>query len=305
MTTNERGTVVGLFDSRQNAQQAVRDLRQAGFTENQIGVVAREDATTETSKGTHAAEGAAIGVATGAGVGALWALGIAANVLPGIGPAVSGGIIASLLASAAGGAAVAGVAGALIGLGVPEEEARYYEGEVKAGRTLVTVKADGRAGEAWMIMHKYGATRRDTVATATAGAARAEAGQTIKVHEERLHAAKAPVETGEVRVHKEVTTERKTLDVPVTREEVVIERRPASGTVSASDLRPGEEVRIPVREEHVHVEKTPVVTEEVHVGKRTVTENEQVSGTVRKEQVKVEKHGDVDVRDTSGRKTNR
>jgi len=77
---------------------------------------------------------------------------------------------------------------------------------------------------------------------------------------------------------------------------VVVERRPASGTVSASDLRPGEEVRIPVKEEQVRVEKDVVVKEEVHVGKRKVQEQEQVSGDVRKEQVKVEQKGHVEVR---------
>ena len=120
-------------------------------------------------------------------------------------------------------------------------------------------------------------------------------GQTMKLHEEQLHARKEQVETGEVRVRKEVTTEHKTLDVPVQREEVVIERRPASGQATSGDIRPGEEVRIPVREEQVRVEKTPVVKEEVTVGKRKVQDTEHVGGTVRKEEVKVEQKGDVDV----------
>jgi len=107
------------------------------------------------------------------------------------------------------------------------------------------------------------------------------------------------VETGEVRVRKEVVTDQQTLQVPVTREEVVIERRPASGAASTSDIRPGEEVRIPVREEKVHVEKETVTTGEVSVGKRTVTDTEQVSGTVRHERVKVEKEGDVEVHGTT------
>jgi len=119
----------------------------------------------------------------------------------------------------------------------------------------------------------------------------------MEVREEHLHASKRPVETGEVRVHKEVITEQQTMQVPVTREEVVIERRPVSGNATSSaDLRPGEEIRIPVREEKVDVHKDVVVKEEVSVGKRVVSDTEQVSGTVRKEQVKVEKEGDVEVR---------
>jgi uncharacterized protein (TIGR02271 family) len=127
-----------------------------------------------------------------------------------------------------------------------------------------------------------------------------EGEQTMKVHEEELRAQKRPVKKGEVRVRKEVVTEHKTLDVPVTREEVVIERRPASGRrAAAAELRP-EEIRVPVKEERVRVTKTPVVREEVRVGKRRVHGTERVGGTVRKERVKVEKKGDAPVRDRKG-----
>jgi len=301
MATTQRSTVVGVFHDRNHAQEAVRALRQAGFQEDQIGVVARDNeasATTETTKakGSHAGEGAAIGVAAGAGTGALWALGIAAGLLPAIGPVIAGGLLASILASAAGGAAVAGIVGALIGLGIPEEEAKYYEGEVHSGRTLVTVRADGRYDEAWTILQRHGAYNRSTTPAATATSHRAEGGQTVRVHEEQLHVTKQPVQTGEVHVRKEVHTEQQHLQVPVTREEVVIERHPVSGHASTSEIRAGEEIRIPVKEEKVHVEKEAVVKEEVHVGKRKVQETEPVSGTVRKEEVKVEQEGDVDVR---------
>jgi uncharacterized protein DUF3160/uncharacterized protein DUF2382 len=66
-----------------------------------------------------------------------------------------------------------------------------------------------------------------------------------------------------------------------------------------------EEVRIPVREEKVNVSKDAVVTEEVKVGKRVVQDTEQVTGQVRKEEVKVEQKGDVDVRTRdTGKKSN-
>ena len=101
--------------------------------------------------------------------------------------------------------------------------------------------------------------------------------------EERLHAEKRPVETGEVTVRKEVHTENKTLEVPVQREKVVIERTPVHGRaategVAAGDIREGEQIRVPVREEQVNVSKEPVVTEEVKVGKRVVQDTERVSG---------------------------
>ncbi len=308
----KKRTVVGVFTDPSQAQQAVAELKREGFRDDQIGVVGRDGSGAGTagvkeSGPSKAGEGAAIGAATGAGVGALWALGIVAGVLPAIGPAIAGGILASVLASAAGGAAIAGVAGALIGLGIPEEEARHYEGEVKAGRTLVTVKADGRYDEARVILRRFGgydmqdggASAASTTSTSSGAAGRygREGGQTVRVHEEQLRATKTPVETGEVRVRKEVVTEQKDMQVPVTREEVVVERRPASGRATSADIKPGEEIRIPVKEEHVKVEKEAVVTGEVTVGKRKVTETENVTGTVRKEQVKVEQTGDAKVRD--------
>jgi uncharacterized protein (TIGR02271 family) len=136
-------------------------------------------------------------------------------------------------------------------------------------------------------------------ATQAAAGTRTEGGQTMQVREEKLHAHKQPVEAGEVRLRKDVVTEHRTMDVPVQREEVVIERRPSGQPAAGADIRPGEEVRIPVKEEQVRVEKQPVVKEEVHAGKRKVQDTEQVSGTVRKEQVHVEREGKVDVTDES------
>jgi len=77
----------------------------------------------------------------------------------------------------------------------------------------------------------------------------------------------------------------------------------AASAGSAGDLKEGEEIRIPVREDQVNVTKEAVVTEEVKVGKRVVQDTEKVSGDVRKEEVKVEQKGDVDVRSSNkGRK---
>ena len=163
MATSRRSTVVGMFDDPARAQMAVRELMDAGFTEDQVGVVTHDRSQTiraesAADRGSKVAEGAAAGAAAGAGAGALWALGIMAGVLNPIGPViVGGGWLASILLSAAGGAAAVGIVGALIGLGIPEEEARYYEGELKAGRTMVTVRADGRYDEAFGILRRHGA----------------------------------------------------------------------------------------------------------------------------------------------------
>ena len=120
-------------------------------------------------------------------------------------------------------------------------------------------------------------------------------GRKVELTEEELRARTERERTGEVEIRKEGVTEAKTLDVPVTREEVVVERRPverrpASGTVGA-----GETIEVPVHEERVEVEKQPVVYEEIDVGKRQVQDTERVSGTVRREEARVDTEGDVEV----------
>jgi uncharacterized protein (TIGR02271 family) len=324
-----RTVVVGVFHDRAHAQAAVDELRRMGFGEDQIGVAAREGAgvtdATELDTDTHAGEGAVAGGLAGAGVGGLWAVGIAAGVLPAIGPAIAGGILASILASAATGAVAGGVIGALLGIGVPEDEAKYYDEEFRSGRTIVTVRAENRFDEAQDVLRRHGAydvnssgtsgsisassasaasnaaacaTGTGSAATMSTGARTTSTGErTMQLREEELHAHKTPVQTGEVAVHKEVVTEHKTIDVPVMREEVVIERRPASGhSTTSGQIGAGGELRIPVKEEKVNVNKETVVKEEVSIGKRQVHDTEKVSGNVRKEQIRVEKDGDVDVK---------
>jgi uncharacterized protein (TIGR02271 family) len=133
---------------------------------------------------------------------------------------------------------------------------------------------------------------------AAATAFRTGEGATILLREEELHARKRLVEMGEVRVRKEVVTEHRTIEVPVQREEFVIERHAPTGAhPSASDIRPGEEIRIALREERVTVEKRPVVKEEVTVGKRVFQGTERVGGEVSREDVRVvrvEREEDVD-----------
>jgi len=302
MKTTQHATAVGVFNDHLAADRAVADLKKAGFRDDQIGVIGRDwrnkSGTDEDES--KAGEGAAVGAIAGAGVGGLVGLGVLAGVIPVIGPAIAAGTLGVILSNAAGGAAIAALAGALIGLGIPEEEAQFYENEFKAGRYIVTVKADGRLEEARAILRRHGGYDRSTAPAASAMAG--TAGQTMQVHEEELRATKQPVKTGEVRVHKDVITEHRTLDVPVQREEVVIERHPVAGQPAAcSDLRAGEEIRIPVKEEQVRVEKQAVVKEEVHVGKQQVQDTEHVSGTVRKEQVRVEREGNANVKNKDKR----
>jgi hypothetical protein len=150
-TTNRRVYYVAVFDDRDDAELAARDLRERGFKDEQIGYAWRDDAGKTQQQGSKAGKMAASGAGTGIVLGGIIGAG-AALLIPGIGPIVSGGLLATALAGAATGAvtgAVAGgITGALVGLGIPENEAKYYEEEFRNGRTLLTVKADDRYANA-------------------------------------------------------------------------------------------------------------------------------------------------------------
>ena len=150
-----RTTVVGVFETRDAAERAVADLKAAGYRDDQIGLVSKDNSD-------NAAEGAAIGAAAGAAGGALVGAGIAAGVIPVLGPVLAIGTLGTVLLNAAGGAAAVGLAGALIGWGIPEDDAAYYEGEVKAGRYLVTVDAGDRHADVRSVYTRHGGYDRST-----------------------------------------------------------------------------------------------------------------------------------------------
>jgi uncharacterized protein (TIGR02271 family) len=122
----------------------------------------------------------------------------------------------------------------------------------------------------------------------------------MRLREEQLQAAKRRVQAGEVDVTREVVSEEKTINVPVAHEEVVIERRPGSGQVDpVPPIGTEETIRVPVSAEQVEINKTPVVAEEIAVNKRTVGETEQYTETVKREEPRVTRQGDVDMRTDS------
>jgi hypothetical protein len=164
--------VVALFEEGAEAEDAIRDLKNAGFTNEQIGVAthdkvgagkasrekgAREDEPErildETASGL--AEGAAAGAVTGGVIGGLVGL-ISSLLIPGIGPLIIGGVLASTLLGMGVGAATGGLIGALVGMGVPEEDAKYFDAGLREGRTLVTVSDTAGAPEALGILERHG-----------------------------------------------------------------------------------------------------------------------------------------------------
>lgn len=156
MTTSERSTVVGVFENDADARRAVNELESMGFNADQIGYAGHSKEGVSDDQATNVAGGAASG-AVGGGVigGVLGAL--AAGLIPGIGPIVSAGILTATLVGAGAGAAAGGLLGGLTGLGVSEDDAKYYEGEFNAGRSLVAVKAAGRYEEVRSRLRELGA----------------------------------------------------------------------------------------------------------------------------------------------------
>jgi hypothetical protein len=97
-------------------------------------------------KNTKAPEGAATGGVAGMGVGAVlgWLAGIGTLAIPGVGPFIAAGPIMAALGGAALGGATGGLLGALVGLGIPEYEAKLYEGRLRSGNILISVHTDDR-----------------------------------------------------------------------------------------------------------------------------------------------------------------
>ena len=104
----------------------------------------------------------------------------------------------------------------------------------------------------------------------------------IQLYGEELHVHKEKVGIGDVRVRKESVTEMKTVEVPVTREHLVVERTDGSPASRA------EEIRVPLSEERVHVDKDLRLTEEFKVGKHEVTENRPVTESLRRERLLID-----------------
>ena len=112
----------------------------------------------------------------------------------------------------------------------------------------------------------------------------------VPLIEERLNISKRDVTYKEATLTKEPVIETKTVEVPLTHEELVVERRPASeSTTSASDLKPPvtskEEIKIPLKKEEVEVIKQPYVKEEVVLKKRRVTETKTITEEVKSERL--------------------
>jgi hypothetical protein len=125
----------------------VEAARDAGFTGDDVSVLFPDRAGTKDfahEQHTKAPEGAAAGAVSGGVLGGVagWLVGIGSLAIPGLGPFVAAGPIMAALGGAAAGAATGGLTGMLVGYGMPEYEAKRYEGKIKDGNILISIHTE-------------------------------------------------------------------------------------------------------------------------------------------------------------------
>jgi uncharacterized protein (TIGR02271 family) len=313
--------VIGVFDNYPESRAAVERMINAGIDRDQISLVTRDhdkirdDATEHTSG---AAKGAGVGAALG-GVGGLIA-GLAGLAIPGIGPILAAGPIAAALGGALGGAGLGAAAGGLIGaltdMGVPEDDARHYEDQVRQGKILVTVRADNdnEADRASEIMLVQGAVdvegrSRNESAEATSEYRAQRSGDTVDVSdferrefrthdtatfpvtEEQMVVGKRAVEGGRVRVYGRVSEKPVEQSVRLRDERINVERRAVDRPVTDADRNAEVMIEVTEMREEPVVGKQERVVEEIVVGKTAEERTETVRDKVRRKDVEVERTG--------------
>jgi uncharacterized protein (TIGR02271 family) len=199
---------------------------------------------------------------------------------------------------------------------VDTDQERVVAVRLEDGAEYPVSSLELRDGDAYLLREGYAAGSAGSAGTATTRAAtdrdivgrdrmqdRADIEErAIPLVEERLRVQKRSGKIGEVEVHTHPVEEQRTIQVPVAREEVFVERRdvaerPADAPVAAE----GETIRVPVMAEEADVHKEAVVTGEVVVGKRQTVENREVSDTVRRTEVEVDREGDAPVETNADR----
>jgi hypothetical protein len=157
-------SVFGIYLTRNDAEAAVDALKAVNFTDSDISVLLPQEVESQglpTQRATKAPAAATAGAGSGAVVGGTigWLAGVGALVIPGLGPFLAAGPMLATLLGAGVGGAVGGAAGGLIGLGIPEREAKIYEGRLLKGAVLVAVQCGSseQAGQAKSAMVETGA----------------------------------------------------------------------------------------------------------------------------------------------------
>ncbi|MFE4036343.1 YsnF/AvaK domain-containing protein [Priestia sp. YIM B13489] len=251
--------VVGTFYSEQEALFTIEGLKRQGCRETDIMVVAKNRSDTLRLR---AETDVMIEVGT---------------------PAVSslaGVMMDSFLTMMTGGMTpvkqASDLTSKLVRMGVQSSTAKQCEMDVNKGKILVMIDT-----EETQTIPSYDTIREIQYES--------EEQKSVQLREEQLDVRKERVQIGEVQLRKEIVEELRTIQVPVIREEVYVERRPViDGQYDGSPLTENEIIRIPITEERIEVTKRPVVVEEVVVGKRKIQETKEMKDTVRKEEARIE-----------------
>ena len=184
-------------------------------------------------------------------------------------------------------------------LELSSQDVQVLNSDLDRGAAIITVNAGARNPEARAVLEQYGARivhshspKRLAVTDPPPGAVVTSTPFTapkdappghIQLFGEVLRVRKEKVESGEVHVRKESVTHMETLQVPVTREHLVVEHSDENGRTA-----PDDSIRVPLSEERVHIDKDTVLREEYKVGKREVTQNESISDRVRRERLLID-----------------
>jgi uncharacterized protein (TIGR02271 family) len=282
--------IIAFFSDKHDAYRAISQLKDAGFSSNEIGLVSREDQGaagtsrgTETSRNIDTSRNTTLGTDTGNDE-SFWDK------------------VKHFFSGDSADNEYVDYRDTSESMKWDQNRADYYYRGIGQGGALVSVTGP-RLEEARTILQNAGGDLRETgfSADATSRTRATQAGQDqeyrMQLRGEVLRTYRDRVQRGEVRLRKEVITENQTVDVPVTREELVIERVAGSGQTAAGagEIGKDEEIRVPLTEERARVEKQPVVNEEVRVGKRAVQSTEKVSGEVRHEELRVDNDENVKV----------
>jgi uncharacterized protein (TIGR02271 family) len=310
-TQTGTGTLVGFFEDNADARQAVEALHQAGFTSAHIGVAHRGGSTLRSDSPSSSAKEKA--TSTWDKIKSMFQ---GNEAEPYADERTQGDLatreITQNPADANRYAAkqndrkeqydqydTSDLHGSFTGLNIPEERSRYFQHRLTSSRNgaVVTVNAGDRISEAESILCQYNADLGNDAdnynysETETGSSQQLSQGQeqnNIQLLGEVLRVHKDRVSRGEVRIRKEVITETQTVQVPVTREELVVERRPVDQATPATGSIGESEIRIPLSEERASVDTSTVVREEVAVGKKPIQEVRDLTGKIRREELIVE-----------------
>ncbi|MFS0907444.1 YsnF/AvaK domain-containing protein [Priestia aryabhattai] len=254
-----RKRAAGTFHSEQEAIHAIKGLKRQGYRETDILVVAKDRSNTLQL-------GAETNVMIEAGTPAVSSL--AGVMMDSFLTMMTGGMVTTTQAG--------GLTSKLVRMGIQSFTAKQCETDVIEGKILVLIDVDET-----QTIPSYTTVREAPYET--------EEHRSVQLHEKQLDVRKERVQTGEVQLRKGIVEELQTIQVPVTREEVYVERRPViDGQYDGSPLTENEIIRIPIMEERIEITKRPVVVEEVIIGKRKIQEIKEMKDTIRKEEAQVE-----------------